>query len=211
MLKITRSWWVMGLVLHARDKNSVIPALLWAVVSLRTATLLLPLRRLTKPLRKAWVSVSGALVSRVGERLRFWVGTVAAFLVMAGITYATPETRDNTYVDRTIGALGFGIAVLLLWGTSRHRRQVNWRTVNVGILLQFLLGVLVMRSKFGVSDAQLVEEPRLCVDAQSIGTSAMCSNSLPRWPTLSLDSPSLASSLFSPDPTTLSTPLSGSS
>ena len=86
-------------------------------------------------------------------RISLLAGLVALIIIV--ITYTTPQTVDNSYVDRTVSVAGLAFTVLVFWATSRHRKHINWRTVLVGLLVQFLLGVFVMRSDTGVSPPNL--------------------------------------------------------
>jgi len=48
-----------------------------------------------------------------------------------------------------VSAFGVIVLVALAWAVSRHRRQVNWRTVGWGLALQLLFGVLVLKTAPG--------------------------------------------------------------
>ncbi|KAJ1971961.1 hypothetical protein H4R35_004952 [Dimargaris xerosporica] len=43
------------------------------------------------------------------------------------------------------------IFLALLYGTSKHRRAVNWQTIGVGLFLQFLIGVFILKTSVGYS------------------------------------------------------------
>jgi len=51
--------------------------------------------------------------------------------------------------NRLVPATGLGLLVLLGWLGSAHRAHVRWRPVVAGIALQFLLGLLIMKTTFG--------------------------------------------------------------
>jgi len=56
---------------------------------------------------------------------------------------------DNPIVLRMISALGIPVLLALAWLCSENRRQVDWRLVAWGVALQFVFGLLVLRSAAG--------------------------------------------------------------
>lgn len=75
-------------------------------------------------------------------------GTVAVFLVG---TFASDESDDNTRDNRAISLLGLAIFIAAFWITSRNRKAIQWQTVIVGMLAQYILALFVLRTKAGVS------------------------------------------------------------
>ncbi|CAE7417794.1 SLC28A3 [Symbiodinium natans] len=65
---------------------------------------------------------------------------------------------DKNEWHRLIPASGLGLLVLLGWLTSAHRSQVRWRPVITGIALQFLLGLLIMKTDFGYQAFQALAD-----------------------------------------------------
>lgn len=47
------------------------------------------------------------------------------------------------------GLLGIGVILLLAYGLSNNRKAINWRLVGVGLLLQWLLALFVLKSVVG--------------------------------------------------------------
>jgi CNT family concentrative nucleoside transporter len=74
---------------------------------------------------------------------------VAVIAVMAAITFALPEDATSTRLSRAQSLLGLVVFILVLWATSNSRANISWRTVWVGILMQFLLALFVLRTWFG--------------------------------------------------------------
>jgi concentrative nucleoside transporter, CNT family len=75
-------------------------------------------------------------------------GTVAVIVVG---TFSSPDSADNTRTNRAISLFGLLVFVGVFYATSRDRKKINWQTVIVGILAQFLLALFVLRTKAGVS------------------------------------------------------------
>ncbi len=56
------------------------------------------------------------------------------------------------------GLLGLGVLLSLAWLFSRSRRQIDWRLVGVGVLLQVTFGLLITKVPFVASAFRLLSE-----------------------------------------------------
>jgi concentrative nucleoside transporter, CNT family len=56
---------------------------------------------------------------------------------------------DNTLVLRLISACGLAAMIGLAWLCSENRRRVPWRLVFLGVTLQFVFAVIVLKTAFG--------------------------------------------------------------
>ncbi|MBU0551589.1 NupC/NupG family nucleoside CNT transporter [Myxococcota bacterium] len=56
---------------------------------------------------------------------------------------------DVPWSSRLISLLGLVALLLTSWALSTHRRLVPWRIIGWGLSLQVLLGVLLLRTRFG--------------------------------------------------------------
>lgn len=63
--------------------------------------------------------------------------------------FVSEETADNTRANRAVSIFGLAVILFAFWATSRHRRAVNWRTVIVGMLAQYIIGLFVLRTQTG--------------------------------------------------------------
>ena len=71
---------------------------------------------------------------------------VAAIVVGS---FAPSSTPQNNRKDRAVSLLGLCVFVLCLAITSRDRKKINWGTVIVGLLSQFVVAILVLRTTVG--------------------------------------------------------------
>lgn len=67
------------------------------------------------------------------------IGAIVTFLIL--------DTRNDR--KRLIGLCGMGFYVCLMFLMSVHPSRINWRPVILGFLLQFIMGLLVLRWKWG--------------------------------------------------------------
>lgn len=81
-----------------------------------------------------------------------WPFVASAVVLLALITtvaLAAPEFQDNTRASRAVSLAGLALTLGVLWLTSRNRRCVCWYTVLVGLYLQFLIALFVLRTDVG--------------------------------------------------------------
>lgn len=145
-------WWIAGLVLNQhREKklNWVIPFLLWLSISLRLLFFYVPVSIIYKPMNWTWNNT----VVRVGMMVpRKWRIPGAALIVIAAFlvgTFVTEESAGNTRDNRAVSLFGLLVFIGVLWATSRNRRAIQWHTVIVGMLLQYVIALFVLRTGVG--------------------------------------------------------------
>ncbi|XP_045457573.1 solute carrier family 28 member 3 [Melitaea cinxia] len=83
---------------------------------------------------------------------RLWRTTVFRWLlcltIIVGIAFFLYwDTRDSP--ERLIPLLGLGLLLLMGFVFSKHPGRINWQSVMIGLLLQFLFGVIFIRWSTG--------------------------------------------------------------
>ncbi|KAG6005237.1 hypothetical protein E4U21_000316 [Claviceps maximensis] len=142
-------WWIASLVLHRHDMNWVVPFLVWLMISLRLVFFYVPSRYLSTAIRWVWERSALVIYHAIPEKLRTIVGGVGALAVILVGSFASEEVADNSRANRAISLLGMLLMIGLFWLTSKHRDRVNWRTVIVGMLSQYIIGLFVLRTTVG--------------------------------------------------------------
>ena len=66
-------------------------------------------------------------------------------------TFTSPQSDDNTTANRTVSLFGLLVFISVFYATSNNRKMINWHTVIVGMLAQFILALFVLRTQVGVS------------------------------------------------------------
>lgn len=73
-------------------------------------------------------------------------GTIAVFIVGS---MASEETADNTRANRAVSLFGLAVLLFVFWATSNNRKAIQWQTVIVGMLAQYILALFVLRTQAG--------------------------------------------------------------
>ncbi|KAK6431753.1 hypothetical protein LTR95_012083 [Oleoguttula sp. CCFEE 5521] len=146
-------WWIASLVLHrpgtAQPKNWVIPFLLWLAITIRIITFHVPVTLVMNPVKKLWQMTAVKAAHFVPEKFRtpaFAGLTIAVIIVGA---FASEENADNTRENRAVSLFGLVVCLAALWATSRDRKRINWHTVIMGMLVQFIVALFVLRTTVG--------------------------------------------------------------
>ncbi|KAJ6016005.1 hypothetical protein N7540_010596 [Penicillium herquei] len=143
------SWWIASLVLHRDDKNWIIPFLLYLAITLRIIFFYVPISIITRPLFFMWTYTARPVVNFIPEKLRLPASALVCIGTILIGAFASPTTQGNNRADRAVSLFGLAVFIFLLWLTSRNRKQIVWHTVIVGMLVQFLVALFVLRSGAG--------------------------------------------------------------
>ncbi|KAL1620969.1 putative h+ nucleoside cotransporter [Diplodia seriata] len=142
-------WWIASLILHRNDKNWIIPFLFYLCITLRIIFFHVPISIVTKPMHFVWNNTGVRFAALIPEKLR----TPAAALLVVAVfligTFASPESNDNTRANRAVSIFGLIVFIFGLWATSRNRKRIIWHTVIVGMLMQFIIALFVLRTTAG--------------------------------------------------------------
>lgn len=100
-------------------------------------------------MRWVWDHTALKALPLIPPKLRFPAAGFLVFCVIIVGSFASPESPQNTRVDRVISLVGLGLLIVALWATSRDRSRINWQAVIVGMLVQFLVALFVLRTGAG--------------------------------------------------------------
>ncbi|BFZ57950.1 hypothetical protein PYCC9005_005006 [Savitreella phatthalungensis] len=166
---LATAWWVAGLVLHRPGNgkhkvyNWVIPFLLWLFFSLRLLTFHVSPQPLFNVIAKVWNTVFvGTLNKTVPTQYRGYAGAVLTAAVFLAGSMGSPESASNKRKDRAVSLFGMLVFVAVLFATSKDRRRINWKTVQVGLISQFIIALFVLRTGVGYDIFHFVSQ--LAVD-----------------------------------------------
>jgi CNT family concentrative nucleoside transporter len=151
-------WWISGLVRHRHDKNWVIPFLFWLCIMIRIITLYVPISIVTKPMHWVWNNTGVRVANLIPQNMRVPAGAAFTIAVIIVGSFASEENEDNTRANRAVSLFGLAVFIFAFWLTSRNRRKIVWHTVIVGMLVQFIVAIFVLRTKVGYDIFNFISE-----------------------------------------------------
>ena len=111
--------------------------------------LYVPISLITRPVFFVWNQTASRLVRYVPERFRIPGAALVTIVVILIGAFASPESYENTRADRAVSLFGLVVFLFILWLSSRNRKKIVWHTVIVGMLVQFIIALFVLRTKAG--------------------------------------------------------------
>ncbi|KAL7752669.1 hypothetical protein RI367_001671 [Sorochytrium milnesiophthora] len=152
--KAVRAFTIVVLLVYLIWAWVVSPQLIapWAVaiifIILKLALHYVPNSVLIAPFNR-FFGVLYAPYGRLAPRVQ--IAVLAAVPILIGIiSIAVIGTTDNgTVAERIRSFIGMFCIIYIVYRCSRKRSAVAWNTVATGILLQFVLGLLVLKTKAG--------------------------------------------------------------
>lgn len=137
------------MILHRNDKNWIVPFLLWLCITLRLIFLWIPVSIFFRPVQTVWKITAGRIVSLIPAKFRTAVAGAFAIAVILIGAFVSEESLNNTRDNRAVSLFGLLVFIGALWATSKHRAHVKWHTVIVGMLMQFVIALFVLRTGVG--------------------------------------------------------------
>ncbi|EEH22224.1 hypothetical protein PABG_04435 [Paracoccidioides brasiliensis Pb03] len=142
-------WWIAGLILRRKELGWVVPFLVYLAISLRLLFFYVPISVVTRPMRWVWRHTATTFVAFIPEKFRTPLGALVVIAVFLVGSFASEESADNNKENRAVSLFGLVVLMFTLWATSNNRKKIVWRTVLVGMLVQFLMALFVLRTKAG--------------------------------------------------------------
>ncbi|KAF3490520.1 solute carrier family protein [Arthroderma uncinatum] len=142
-------WWIAGLILRRKDLGWVVPFLVYLGVTLRIVFSYVPISVVTRPLYWAWTHTASPVTRRIPEKLQTPISAAVVACVIIIGAFVSEESQDNTRANRAISLFGLVLLLFCLWLTSKDRKKIVWRPVIVGMLMQFVIALFVLRTQVG--------------------------------------------------------------
>ncbi|KAK2737658.1 hypothetical protein FQN57_007465 [Myotisia sp. PD_48] len=142
-------WWIAGLILRRKDLGWVVPFLVYLAVTLRLVFFHIPIALVTKPIYWVWRNTAQPFARLIPAKFHTLAGAALVTSVILIGAFASEESQDNTRANRAVSVFGLAVLIAGLWATSNNRKKIVWRTVIVGMLVQFVIALFVLRTQVG--------------------------------------------------------------
>jgi CNT family concentrative nucleoside transporter len=116
---------------------------------IRLITLHVPITIVTKPMHWVWTNTGSRFANLIPEKMRTPAGALLVIAVFLIGSFASAESEDNTRANRAVSLFGLATFIFVFWLTSRNRKKIVWHTVIVGMLVQYIVALFVLRTKAG--------------------------------------------------------------
>ena len=134
------------------------PFLFWLGVTLRIVFFHVPITIITKPMHWTWNKTGVRLARLLPDRFKLPLGALTVISVFLIGGFASPESEDNNRANRAVSLFGLLVIISFLYATSRNRTAVKWHTVIVGMFVQFIIALFVLRSGVGFDIFSFISE-----------------------------------------------------
>ena len=155
-------WWIAGLVIHGIHDSTgsrtgwLKAFLVWFAITLRIIFFHVPITIVTRPMHWAWRNTGVRFSELIPEKLKIPAGALLVIAVLLIGGFASPESLDNTRDNRAVSLFGLAVIIFVMWATSRNRKAIKWHTVIVGMFIQFIIALFVLRSGAGCRSFYLI-------------------------------------------------------
>lgn len=125
---------------------------------IRIITCHVPITIVTKPMHWVWNNTGVRIGQMIPEKMRVPAGAALTIAVIIVGSMASEESEDNTRANRAVSLFGLAVFIFGFWATSRSRSAINWHTVIVGMLMQFIIALFVLRTGAGYDIFSFISE-----------------------------------------------------
>ncbi|KJA27731.1 hypothetical protein HYPSUDRAFT_1095193 [Hypholoma sublateritium FD-334 SS-4] len=144
-------WWVSATILKATRHRWIVQTLFAWFFILLIVFQYVPTTILTKPIEAVWVPLVERPWYTLGYRIRLAIGWLCLLAIIFGSAFGFELKDGAKYTDRVISIAGILIFQTCLWASSKHRNHIPWPTVIVGLFLQQVIALFVLKSGAGFS------------------------------------------------------------
>lgn len=122
---------------------------MYLAITLRLVFNYIPVSVVTTPVYFVWNQTATRFVGLIPEKLRIPSAALLTIAVILIGSFASKQTAQNSRADRGVSLFGLAVFIFGLWLTSRSRKRIVWHTVIVGMLVQFIVALFVLRTQAG--------------------------------------------------------------
>ena len=145
------TYFITAMIISPNNSKISLLIFLYTFLSLKLVFKHFSTRLISEPVSRAWTSLILNPLNKIPRKSRR-IGLYGFPVVLiVALIMISPDTDKGTRIQRVISLVGLSLQLLLMWSTSTNRKAINWHTVYMGLLLQFLLGIFTLRTELGNS------------------------------------------------------------
>jgi len=144
-------WWISSIVLPATRSRWIVQTF-WAWFFLLViAFRFIPNSVVTVPVAAVWNPLVATPWFKLPYRVRLTVGWLCLLAIIFGSAFGFALPEGTTLGDRAISILGLFVFQFTFYATSSNRSQIPWPTVIVGLFIQQVIALFVLKTGAGFS------------------------------------------------------------
>ncbi|KIK68833.1 hypothetical protein GYMLUDRAFT_34826 [Collybiopsis luxurians FD-317 M1] len=144
-------WWISATVLKATRHRWIVQTLFaWFFVFV-IAFRFIPNSVVSKPVGNVWEACIQDPFFKLPYHSRLALGWLCLLGIVFGSAFGFPLEENTNYGDRAISVLGLFVFQSSFYLSSTHKKQVPWPTVIVGLFLQQVIALFVLKTSAGFS------------------------------------------------------------
>ncbi|KAG9122525.1 hypothetical protein FRC07_001059, partial [Ceratobasidium sp. 392] len=120
----------------------------WSFIAL-LAFRFIPNSVVTRPVGAIWQPLVSKPFFSLSYRIRLAIGWLCLLAIVFGSAFGFPLPEGTGYGDRAISVFGLFVFTCGFYLSSRHRSQVPWPTVIVGLFMQQAVALFVLKTDAG--------------------------------------------------------------
>lgn len=124
---------------------------LYVFISFKMLFAFIGTKFLTRPIARGYNSLSQNVIQRIPLWMKYAIGAAVLLALILSISLSLPSDKSGSKAQRMQSLLGMVVITIVLVATSKHPSRIQWRTVIIGYLMQFCLGCIVVKTKWGES------------------------------------------------------------
>ncbi|KAH9477760.1 Solute carrier family 28 member 3 [Psilocybe cubensis] len=144
-------WWISATVLEATRHRWIVQTVFaWAFIAI-IAFRFIDNSVISGPISAVWEPTVQKPWYRLPYRARLAIGWLCLLAIVFGSAFGFKLQGNTTFGDRAISVLGLLVFQFGFWATSKKRSEIPWPTVIVGLFLQQVIALFVLKSGAGFS------------------------------------------------------------
>lgn len=125
--------------------------LIYIFVTLRLAAQHISMTKLVYlPVSSIWNATGGNLKSRIPSKLRIPGLALLLLVAVVSVICLNPVSEYGSLVQRFQSFVGIIVFIFGLYACSHDRHAVPWHTVVVGLILNYIIALFVLKTEVGV-------------------------------------------------------------
>ncbi|KAF8316376.1 hypothetical protein DL93DRAFT_2056397 [Clavulina sp. PMI_390] len=142
-------WWISSLTLKATRHRWIVQSIFaWAFIAI-IAFRFIPNSVVTRPVEAVWEPLVARPFFALPYRLRLAMGWVSLLALIFGSAFGFSLPEGSSYGDRAISIFGLFVFQVFFYAISKHRSQIAWPTIIVGLFMQQAIALFVLKSDAG--------------------------------------------------------------